>query len=68
MHGTRLKLGPVEVVTPGRLAPGELDGDLVGTGGGDVRLGQVKPEGKGWMPAAAWRNGARLAPGERLGT
>ena len=67
-RGSRLKLGPVEVVTPGRLAPGELDGDLVGTGGGDVRLGEVKPEGKGWMSAAAWRNGARLAPGERLGT
>ncbi|HVU71972.1 MAG TPA: methionyl-tRNA formyltransferase [Mycobacteriales bacterium] len=68
VRGTRLKLGPVQVVTPGRLEPGRLDGDLVGTGGGDVRLGDVKPEGKGWMPAAAWRNGARLAPGERLGS
>jgi methionyl-tRNA formyltransferase len=63
---TRLKLGPVKPAGTAELAPGQLDGDRVGTGGGDVVLGEVKPEGKGWMPAAAWRNGARPQPGERL--
>jgi methionyl-tRNA formyltransferase len=53
------------------LAPGEirLDGGrvLVGTGSGPVALGQVQPEGKRPMDAAAWARGLRLAGGERLG-
>jgi methionyl-tRNA formyltransferase len=66
LRGSRLKLGPVVPVEGSGLAPGEVAGDRVGTGGGEVTLGRVKPEGKAWMDAAAWRNGARLLPHERL--
>lgn len=76
--GRRVKLGPVLPLTPGdagspgselSLAPGELavvnhGPVLVGTGSGVVRLGEVRPEGKGPMPADAWARGARLAAGE----
>jgi methionyl-tRNA formyltransferase len=48
-------------------APGTVDGDRVVTGAGTLRLVEVQPEGKGRQPATAWRNGARPAPGERLG-
>jgi methionyl-tRNA formyltransferase len=50
------------------LAPGELDGDRVGTGEDTLRLLTVQPEGKAAMAASDWRNGARVQPGERLGT
>lgn len=49
------------------LAPGELDGTTVGTGTVPLQLVEVQPEGRGVQPAEAWANGARLAPGERLG-
>lgn len=48
-------------------APGELHGLVVSTGDGAVELVEVQPEGKAPQPAAAWRNGARPQPGERLG-
>jgi methionyl-tRNA formyltransferase len=51
----------------GDLPPGALDGDRVGTGRGALVLHTVQPEGKAPLPAADWRNGARLQPGERLG-
>jgi methionyl-tRNA formyltransferase len=58
--------------TDGReLAPGELDPSTleVGTGGGGaLGLVEVQPEGKARQPATAWRNGARVGPGERLGS
>lgn len=47
--------------------PGALDGAVVGTAAGGLELLTVQPEGKAAMPAAAWRNGARPEPGERLG-
>jgi methionyl-tRNA formyltransferase len=53
------------------LAPGELDPSTldVGTGGGGaLTLVEVRPEGKGAQPAPAWRNGARLQTGDRLGS
>ena len=62
----RVKLGPVEVVTE-RLEPGQLRGDLVGTATTAVRLGEVRPEGKGAMAAADWLRGLRPEPGERFG-
>src|SRR4051794_12306521 len=73
-RGKRLKLAPVAPVTPGedaRLGPGEVrsgDGDavLVGTGSDPVRLGDVQPEGRAVMPAAAWARGVRLGPGDVL--
>lgn len=47
--------------------PGVLDGVVVGTGDGrGLELITVQPEGKGPQTAAAWRNGARLQPGETL--
>ena len=48
-------------------APGEIDGDRVATSSGLVQLIEVQPEGRGQVPFAAWANGARPAPGERLG-
>lgn len=52
--------------TVSNLEPGVLDGALVGTGRGALELVEVQPAGKGPQPAAAWRNGARLQPGESL--
>ncbi|MEX2288853.1 MAG: methionyl-tRNA formyltransferase [Mycobacteriales bacterium] len=65
LRGKRVKLGPV-TVTEQVLAPGELRDGLVGTGTTAVRLGGVRPEGKGAMPTADWLRGLRLEPGERL--
>jgi methionyl-tRNA formyltransferase len=59
----RVKLGPVtrtEVVLP----PGVLDGDLVGTATEAVRLGTVRPEGKGETAGVDWLRGLRVEPGE----
>ncbi|MCW2585963.1 MAG: fmt [Frankiales bacterium] len=62
-RGKRVKLGPV-TVTDAQLAPGVLDGDLVGTATHAVRLGTVRPEGKGEMAAADWLRGLRPEPRE----
>jgi methionyl-tRNA formyltransferase len=53
----------------GRLEPGQLDPArlVVGCGQGGLELVEVQPEGRAAQAAAAWRNGARLRPGERLG-
>jgi methionyl-tRNA formyltransferase len=59
----RVKLGPV-TRTDASLPPGVLDGDLVGTATEAVRLGAVRPEGKGEMAAADWLRGLRPEPGE----
>ena len=48
----------------GVLDPGTL---RVATGEGWLELVEVQPEGRPPQPAAAWRNGARLQAGERLG-
>ena len=61
----RVKLGPVRL-TDEQLPAGELRGDLVGTATSAVRLGEVRPEGKGPMAAADWLRGVRPQPGERL--
>jgi methionyl-tRNA formyltransferase len=68
----RVKLAPVRpaagaVQTP--LPPGQLvivgkDTVAVGTGSTAVLLGEVRPEGKGPMPAAAWVRGIRPTDGE----
>ena len=65
LRDRRVKLGPVQV-TDEQLPAGELHGDLVGTATTAVRLGAVRPEGKGEMRAADWLRGLRPAPGERL--
>lgn len=54
---------------PGVPPPGTLDAAslVVGTADGGLELLEVQPEGRPVQAAAAWRNGARLRPGERLG-
>lgn len=55
----------------GALVPGSLgapDGLTVAAGKGGLELVQVQPEGRGPMAALDWRRGARLQPGEVLGT
>jgi methionyl-tRNA formyltransferase len=64
-RGRRVKLGPV-AVTAAQLEPGAVDGDLVGTATRAVRLGTVRPEGRGDMLAADWLRGLRPEPGERF--
>jgi methionyl-tRNA formyltransferase len=72
-RGGRVRLGPVLPVDDGAdLGPGALRVGrtevLVGTGGGGaVRLGEVRPEGRAAMAADAWLRGVRPASGERLG-
>jgi methionyl-tRNA formyltransferase len=71
-RGARVKLAPVRpaagaVQTPlpaGRLVAVGKDGVAVGTGTTAVLLGEVRPEGKAPMPAAAWLRGLRLTDGE----
>ena len=60
--GRRLKLWrtTLDPAAPGAVA--------VPCGSGALGLVEVQPEGKGRMPAAAWANGARFAPGTPLGT
>jgi len=68
----RVGLGPVQPVADSQLdlAPGQLHATksavVVGTGGGVVELGDVRPEGKAAMPAAAWARGVRLDPADRF--
>ncbi len=50
------------------LAPGQLDGVLVGTGAGLLELQEVQPEGKPRRDADAWVLGARPRPDDRLGS
>lgn len=64
-RGARLRVLRVRP-TVGRLAPGDLDGSLVGAGRGALELLEVQPEGKGRQPASAWLHGARVQAGERL--
>jgi methionyl-tRNA formyltransferase len=48
--------------------PGLLDGDVVATGNGGLRLLTVQPEGRGPMAVGDWHRGARPRPGELLGS
>ena len=71
LRGKRVKLGPVLPVPEAEpLAPGELavsrDTVHVGTGSHAVRLGEVRPEGRGPMPAADWMRGLHPHAHERL--
>jgi methionyl-tRNA formyltransferase len=72
-RGERLRLGPVRPAPGDRdLAPGELlvtKADVrVGTGSCAVVLGEVVPQGKRPMDAAAWARGVRPAPDDRFGS
>jgi methionyl-tRNA formyltransferase len=69
-RGRRLKVWQAEPGSddgpPG--GAGAIDGTVVATGAGALRLLEVQPEGKGRQEASAWRNGNRPAPDERLGS
>jgi len=52
---------------PSPLAPGEIAGNIVGTGEGTLELLLVQLEGRAVMSAPDWARGAHPAPGERLG-
>jgi len=67
-RGRRLKVWSVAPIPEPTPPPGALDGVVVGTGSGGLELVEVQPEGKGRIPAGAWRNGAHPAPGELLGS
>lgn len=70
-RGQRLKVLGARPAPDGPTPPrGVLDpGTLrVGAGEGALELLEVQPEGRGGQAASAWRNGARLQPGERLGS
>jgi methionyl-tRNA formyltransferase len=62
----RLKVLAARLAASGA-EPGVIDGNAVGTGDGALELVTVQPEGKGPQDVAAWRNGARPQPGEKLG-
>jgi methionyl-tRNA formyltransferase len=68
VRGWRLEVARARVV-PGPVSgpPGSLDGLVVATGDGGMELVEVKPEGRGVLPASSWLRGARLAAGEVLG-
>lgn len=70
LRGERVKIGPVEIADSAALDPGEIDvrrtSVLIGTGSGDVVLGDVQAHGKRSMSAADWARGLRLEPHERL--
>ncbi|MEZ5226466.1 MAG: formyltransferase family protein [Acidimicrobiales bacterium] len=65
-RGKRFKIWAVTPSTRDDLAPGQLDGTLVGTGTTALELVEVQPEGKARMDARSWINGAQPSPDERL--
>jgi methionyl-tRNA formyltransferase len=73
-RGKRLKVWRAELRTGAEAeaaaaaaGPGTLDGAVVATGAGTLRLVEVQTEGKARQDADAWRNGQRPGPGDRLG-
>jgi methionyl-tRNA formyltransferase len=67
-RGNRLLVvrGVPGAAVPG--VPGELRDEVVATGEGSYVLEAVQPQGRSVVDARAWRNGARPAAGERLGS
>jgi methionyl-tRNA formyltransferase len=57
---------PAEPPEPGT-PPGTLVGPVVATGEGGIELVEVQSQGRARQGFAAWANGARPEPGERLG-
>lgn len=70
LRDARVKLGPVTLADSAELEPGEIAAGRrdvrVGTGRGDVLLGEATAQGKRSMAAADWARGLRLEPGERF--
>lgn len=66
-RGKTLKIWSAHPIE-GSQPPGALDGPLVGTGDGQLRLVEVQAEGKSRQAAEDWLRGARPTPGDRLGS
>ena len=66
-RGKTLKVWSAHLVE-GSQPPGALDGALVGTGDGQLRLVEVQAEGRSRQAAEDWLRGARPTPGDRLGS
>jgi methionyl-tRNA formyltransferase len=66
-RGDRLLVLQADLVDGHLGRPGSLDGELVATGRGGLRLITVQPEGRRAIPAVEWLRGARPHPGEGLG-
>ncbi len=65
-RGKTLKVWAAQPVDGSHL-PGELEGSVVGTGDGRLRLVEVQAEGKSQQAAEDWIRGARPTSGDRLG-
>ncbi len=66
-RGKTLKIWSA-LLSEGSQPSGALDGALVGTGDGQLRLLEVQAEGKSRQAAEDWLRGARPTPGDRLGS
>ena len=67
-RGVRFKVWEAAVVDHGSSdVAGTLEGDVVVTADGGLRLLEVQPGNRRRMPADAWLAGARPEPGERMG-
>lgn len=66
-RGKRLKVHAAARADHLDAAPGSVEGLRVATTTGALELIEVQPEGKGRQAAAAWANGARPGPDDRLG-
>ncbi len=62
----RLRIWEADLGERTDLAPGKLDGPMIGTAEGAISLVVVQPEGKPRMAAGDWLNGARPEPGEHV--
>ncbi|MXV90692.1 MAG: methionyl-tRNA formyltransferase [Acidimicrobiia bacterium] len=68
LAGERLRILRAGVVPTHSGSPGLLDGLVVGTTAGGLRLDEVQAAGRRALPAGEWHRGARLAVPCRLGT
>ena len=68
LDGSRLRVLRATVVDGHAGPPGVLDGLVVGTAAGGLRLEEVQAAGRRAAPAADWRRGARLGGIAVLGT
>lgn len=64
----RLKVWTANLVDRHDLAPGLIDGVVIGTSDGAIELVEVQPEGRARVAADAWRHGAQPHTGERVGS
>ena len=68
LAGERLRILRAAVAANHEGPPGLLEGLVVGTGDGGLRLEEVQAAGRRAVPAGEWQRGARLEATCRLGT